>query len=86
MNPLKIGLVASIAMLAIDATLAAGPDGYPNRPVTVVVPFAPGGGSDNVARMIATRLTERTGGSFIIDNKPGSSSSARYSAGGEAQK
>lgn len=57
--------------LAAGTSLANGPDGYPSRPVTIIVPFAPGGGSDNVARIVATRLTERTGGTFIIDNKPG---------------
>lgn len=53
------------------AVAAGGPEGYPGRPVTVIVPFAPGGGSDNVARIVATRLSERTGSTFVIDNKPG---------------
>jgi tripartite-type tricarboxylate transporter receptor subunit TctC len=64
-------LAALPAMTAFTANAATGPDGYPARPVTLIVPFAPGGGSDNVARIVATRLTERTGGVFIIDNKPG---------------
>jgi tripartite-type tricarboxylate transporter receptor subunit TctC len=71
MNQLKTGIAAAVAILGASNALAAGPDGYPNRPVMVVVPFAAGGGSDNVARLIASRLNERTGGSFIIDNKPG---------------
>lgn len=61
----------ALLVLAAGTSLANGPDGYPSRPVTIIVPFAPGGGSDNVARIVATRLTERTGGTFIIDNKPG---------------
>lgn len=61
----------ALLALAAGTSLANGPDGYPSRPVTIIVPFAPGGGSDNVARIVATRLTERTGGTFIIDNKPG---------------
>ncbi|WP_240636148.1 Bug family tripartite tricarboxylate transporter substrate binding protein [Caldimonas tepidiphila] len=44
---------------------------YPAKPITVIVPFAVGGGSDNVARMITTKLTERTGKSFVIDNRGG---------------
>ena len=68
LKQLIAGLLAGASM---SAAVAAGPDGYPARPVTVIVPFAPGGGSDNVARIIATRLSERTGGTFIIDNKPG---------------
>jgi tripartite-type tricarboxylate transporter receptor subunit TctC len=46
-------------------------EAYPTKPVTIVVPFAPGGGSDNMARLIATRLSERTKISFVVDNKPG---------------
>ena len=72
MNPLKFALTGLLATLAAASALAGnGPEGYPTRPVTIIVPFAPGGGSDNVARIIAARLNERTGGSFIIDNKPG---------------
>lgn len=67
----KNWLTTSLLSLMAGAALAGGPDGYPSRPVTIIVPFAPGGGSDNVARIVATRLTERTGGTFIIDNKPG---------------
>lgn len=44
---------------------------YPSKPVTVIVPFAPGGGSDNIARLVVTKLTERTGKTFIIDNRGG---------------
>lgn len=64
-------MAAVLTLLAAGHALAAGPDGYPSRPVTIIVPFAPGGGSDNVARIVATKLTERTGGTFIIENKPG---------------
>lgn len=75
MNPIKHSTHVTIAalaglLLALPA-LAAGPDGYPSRPVAIVVPFAPGGGSDNVARLLASRLAERSKGTFIIDNKPG---------------
>ena len=64
-------MAAVLTFLAACHAQAAGPDGYPSRPVTIIVPFAPGGGSDNVARIVATKLTERTGGTFIIENKPG---------------
>ncbi|MES2186062.1 MAG: tripartite tricarboxylate transporter substrate binding protein [Pseudomonadota bacterium] len=59
------------AAAAVLSAHAAGPGGYPARPVSIVVPFAPGGGSDNIARYVAARLTERTGGTFIIDNRAG---------------
>ena len=71
MKYLHAALAAAGAILCASPALATGPAGYPARPVTIVVPFAPGGGSDNIARLLATRLSERTKGTFIIDNKPG---------------
>lgn len=63
-----LALCAPVAMTLPCAALAQA---YPAKPITVIVPFAVGGGSDNVARMITTRLTERTGKSFVIDNRGG---------------
>jgi tripartite-type tricarboxylate transporter receptor subunit TctC len=48
-------------------------DKYPSRPVRVVVPFAPGGGTDTLGRAICQKLTEALGQPFVIDNKPGAS-------------
>jgi tripartite-type tricarboxylate transporter receptor subunit TctC len=44
---------------------------YPARPVKFVVPFAPGGGSDTMARLIAQKLNEKHGYTIVVDNKPG---------------
>ena len=44
---------------------------YPSRPVRVVVPFAPGGGTDTLGRAIAQKLSDALGQPFVIDNKPG---------------
>src|SRR5499426_3981549 len=44
---------------------------YPSRPVRVIVPIAPGGASDIVARLIGQWLSERLGQQFVIDNRPG---------------
>ena len=76
MTKIQFSLLAAAAATALTAlttasAIAQNPEGYPSRPVTIVVPFAPGGGSDNMARLIASRLTERTKGTFIVENKPG---------------
>ena len=65
-----------IAATLSVATLAALPytvsaQEWPTKPVKIVVPFAPGGGSDFIARYIARRLTEELKQAVIVDNKPG---------------
>ena len=67
---LALGLALCAPALAMPAGLAWA-QAYPSKPVTVIVPFAVGGGSDNVARLITTKLTERTGKTFVIDNRGG---------------
>ena len=62
---------ACLAALALAWGATARADDYPSRPVTIIVPTPPGGGSDIVARMIAQRWTEKTGKPMVIDNVPG---------------
>jgi tripartite-type tricarboxylate transporter receptor subunit TctC len=66
-------LAAGMASLpAFSGT--AGAQAYPNRPVRVIVPFAPAGSSDITARILGTWLSERLGQQFVIENRPGAAS------------
>lgn len=65
-------LRTSIATLLLTATtLVCAQQPYPSQPVTLVVPFAAGSGTDAVARVIAARLSERLGQQVIVDNRAG---------------
>lgn len=76
----------TLAALTLAASTAAFAQGYPNAPVTMVVPFAPGSGTDAVARVIAKRLGERLKQPVLVDNKPGASAQigAQYVAKAKA--
>lgn len=67
-------LTRRAALLAGTFMLAAGPvraDDYPTRPVELIVPFAAGGGSDLLARLLAEGLAKRLGQPFVVINRPG---------------
>ena len=64
-------LIVVVSTLLSPAHLAA--QGYPAKPVRLVVPLAPGGATDIQARVLAKVLTEHFGQSFIVDNRPGAS-------------
>ncbi len=73
MNPFTRILRLATLGLCLAAG-AAQAQGYPNRPVRIVVPFAAGGPADNYARVIAQRLGEELKQSFVIENRPGAGS------------
>lgn len=60
-------------LLALSAASAAA-QGYPNRPVKIIVPFGPGGFTDVVARILGQKLGAAMGTSFVIENRPGAGS------------
>src|ERR1044072_108384 len=71
MISLCIRLMLAAAFTAL-AALAHGQD-YPNRPVTLVVPYPPGGGVDAMARVVAERLSAALGQQVVVDNRGGGS-------------
>ena len=66
----RVGL-AGFAMFAAGGICHAQ---YPERPVRVIVPFAPGGGTDITVRLLAAKLTDAMGQSYVVDNRPGAGS------------
>jgi tripartite-type tricarboxylate transporter receptor subunit TctC len=66
-------LAAGAAALSAVSRFA-GAQGYPNRPVRIIVGFPTGGGTDIVARLMGQWLSERLGQSFVIENRPGAGS------------
>ena len=64
-------LASAFFALGMFAAGLASAQQYPTKPVHIIVPFAPGGGSDFIGRFIAQKLSERLGQQFIVDNRPG---------------
>src|SRR5664279_3242980 len=58
-------------LAALSITCATAQDVYPAKPIRLIVPFAPGGGTDVVARVIAQKLSESFGKQVIVDNRAG---------------
>ena len=69
----RILLVLLPLLASICIAPAAFAQAWPQRPVTIVVPYAPGTGIDIIARTLAPKLAERFGQGFVVDNKPGAS-------------
>ena len=72
MNKLIVPLLLCDSLLASDIVLAQG---YPSKPIKVVVPYTPGGSVDNTCRLLTDQLQKQLGQPVIIENKPGASGS-----------
>jgi tripartite-type tricarboxylate transporter receptor subunit TctC len=61
----------TLTLATLLASLAAFGQGYPSKPIRLIVPFAAGGGNDNVARLVGKALSGSLGQQVVIDNRPG---------------
>ena len=78
-----LGATAALAAPSLAQAQGKGPDGWPNgRSVSLVIPFTPGGGTDVVARILQEGFGESFGGNFVMEHKPGATTTVgvRYVA------
>ena len=68
--------VALVALLFAGSVACAAED-YPSRPITLIVPYPPGGGVDPMGRLSGQRLTDALGPQVIIDNRGGAGGQSR---------
>lgn len=66
-------VISTLCLWGTWASAAGAPADYPNRPIRVIVPFSPGGGSDLTARYVGQRLSDKFGQPVVIDNRPAAS-------------
>ncbi|MDH0734525.1 Bug family tripartite tricarboxylate transporter substrate binding protein [Achromobacter spanius] len=73
---MKKAFSSALALCVLAATpLLASADTYPSKPITMVVPFPPGGSTDVIGRLFAAKLGARLGQTVVIENKPGANTS-----------
>src|SRR5437867_758763 len=75
-----IALLGALALAAASSAGAQSADSYPGKPVKILVPYAPGGATDIIARIVAARLTESLGQSFVVENRPGATGNVALEA------
>ena len=78
-----------LAQLALTAALttvsfAAAAQAYPDKPIKILIPFPPGGGTDFVSRMVGTKLGELTGWQIVLENRPGAGGNLAIEAASKA--
>ncbi|HET7158186.1 MAG TPA: tripartite tricarboxylate transporter substrate-binding protein, partial [Burkholderiales bacterium] len=76
---------AAVFLIACAFTTGAlAQSDYPTRPIRYIVPFPPGGGTDILSRLVASKLTERLGWQIVVDNRAGAGGNIGLDAGAKA--
>lgn len=70
--PIRLMRLAAVTLLAVQPLWAMAAD-YPDKPIRIVVPYAAGGSTDTLARLVAERLGRHLGQPAVVDNRPGAS-------------
>ncbi len=84
MNTLtRLTQLALISTLA-TVSFAAAAQAYPDKPIKILIPFPPGGGTDFVSRMVGTKLGELTGWQIVLENRPGAGGNLAIEAASKA--
>jgi len=81
---LGVAIPASLIVALAAMTHARAQSGYPSKPVRIIVPSSPGGGTDTVARLLGQHLSEKLGQQFVIENRPGGGSATGIEAAARA--
>src|SRR5688572_25415838 len=80
----RLAFVCALVCMASAANAADDPRAYPNKPVRMIVAFAPGGSSDVVARVMAQHLSAMWGQQVVVDNRPGAGGMLGHEIGARA--
>ena len=84
-NAARRSCCAVLAGLFCVLAVPAAAQSWPAKPVRVIVPFPPGGASDALARMVAQKMGEQLGQSFVVENRPGAASTIGIAEAAKAQ-